>query len=64
VDAETLVSDTKDGTMRVWNVATSTEKEELDGGSFAFSKDRSLKHKVGKYSITFKDDLLFISEGR
>ncbi len=31
---------------------------------FAFSKDSSLEQKVGKYSITFKDDLLLIAEGR
>ncbi len=48
--------------MRVWSVATGAQKEELDGGSFAFSKDSSSGHKVGKYSITFKDDLLLISE--
>jgi hypothetical protein len=63
VDAETLVSGSQDGTMRVWSVATSAQKEELDGVSFVFSKDSSLEHKVGKYSITFKDDLLIISEG-
>ncbi len=63
MDAETLVSGSQDGTMRVWSVATSAQKEELDGVSFVFSKDSSLEHKVGKYSITFKDDLLIISEG-
>jgi WD40 repeat protein len=64
VDAETLVSGSEDGRMSVWSVATSAQKEELDGGSFVFSKDSSLEHKVGKYSITFKDDLLLISEGQ
>ena len=64
VDEETLVSGSEDGTMRVWSAAIGAQKEELDGGSFVFSKDSSLDHKVGKYSITFKDDLLFISEGR
>ena len=64
MDAKTLISNRKDGTMRVWSVATGAQKEELDGGSFAFSKDSSSKQKVGKYSITFKDDLLFISEGQ
>ncbi len=39
-------------------------KQELDGGSFAFCKDSSSEQKVGKYSITFKDDLLLISEGQ
>ena len=52
----------KDGTIRVWSVDTGAQKEELDGGSCAFSKDSSVEHKVGKYSITFKDDLLLISE--
>jgi hypothetical protein len=64
VDAETLISCSEDGTVRVWSVATGSPKEELDGGSFAFSKDSSSKQKVGKYSITFKDDLLLISEGQ
>ena len=57
MDAETLVSGSQDGTMRVWSVSTSSQKEELDGGRFAFSKDSSLEHKVGKYSITFKKHL-------
>ena len=64
VDEETLVSGSEDGTMRVWSVATGAQKEELDGGSFTFSEDSSSGHKVGKYSITFKDDLLLISEGQ
>ena len=64
VDTETLLSGSDDGTMRVWSVATGTQKEEVDGGSLAFSKDSSSEHKVGKYSITFKDDLLLISEGQ
>jgi len=64
VDEETLVSGSEDGTMRVWSVATGTQKEELDGEGFAFSKDSSLEQKVGKYSITFKKDLLLISEGQ
>ena len=62
VDEETLVSGSEDGTMRVWSVDTGEQKEDLDGGSFAFSKDSSSGHKVGKYSITFKEDLLLISE--
>ncbi len=64
MDAETLVSGSEDGTMRVWSVATGAQKEELDGGSFAFSKDSSSGHKVDKYSISFKKDLLLISEGQ
>jgi hypothetical protein len=60
VDTETLVSSSQDGTVRVWSVATGAQREELDGGSFAFSKEQ----KVGKYKIAFKDDLLLISEGQ
>ena len=52
----------KDGPMRVWSVATGAPTEELDPGSFAFSKGSSSEHTVGKYSIAFKDDLLLISE--
>ena len=54
VDAETLVSGSEDGTMRVWSVATGAHKEELDGGSFAFSKDSSSEQKVDTYSIAFR----------
>ena len=61
---ETLVAGSEDGTRSVWSVATGAQKEELEGGSFAFSKDSSSGDKVGKYSITFKDDLLLISEGQ
>ena len=61
MDEETLVSGSEDGTMRVWSVATGAQKEELDGRSFVLSKDSSLEHKVGKYSITFN---LLISEGQ
>ena len=50
--------------MRVCSLDTGAPKEELDGGSFAFSKDSTSGHKVGKYSITFKKDLLLISEGQ
>ena len=62
VDPETLVSSREDGTMRVWSVATGAQKEELDGGSFDFSKDSSSEQKMGKYSIAFKEALLLISE--
>ncbi len=62
MDTKTLISSSEDGTMRVWSVSTSSQKEELDGGSFAFSNDSSSKQTVGKYSIPFKDDLLLISE--
>ena len=63
VDTETLVSGSEDGTIRLWS-DTGAQKEELDGGSSAFSKDSSSEQKVGKYSITFKDNLLIISEGQ
>ena len=58
MDAKTLVSSKRDGTR------SGAPKEELDGGSFAFSKDSSSGHKVDKYSISFKKDLLLISEGQ
>ena len=64
VDTETLVSCSEDGTMRVWSVTNGAQKEEFDGEGFAFSKDSSSEQKVVKYSITFKGDLLLISEGQ
>ena len=45
MDVETLVSSSEDGTMRVRSVSTGAQKEELDGGSLAFSKDRSSELK-------------------
>jgi WD40 repeat protein len=62
VDAKTFVS--QDGTVRVWNINTGAPKGEFEGGSFGFSKDSSSEQKVGQYSITFKQNLLFISEGQ
>ncbi len=41
-------------------VATGAQKEELDGGRFAFAKNSSSEQRVGKYNITFKDNLLLI----
>ncbi len=38
--------------MRVWSVDTGTPKGELDGSSFAFSKDNSSEYKVVKYSVS------------
>ena len=64
MDTTTLVSNSEDDTMRVWCVDTWAPKGELDGGSFAFCKDSSLENKVGKYIITFKHNLLLISEGQ
>ena len=64
MDAETLVSGSEDGRVGVLGVDTGAQTEELHRGSLAFSKDSSLEHKVGKYSIAFEDDLLLISEGQ
>ncbi len=64
MDAKTLVSGSEDGTIRVWSVATGAQEEELDGRGFTLSKHSSSVPKVGKYSITFKEDLLLISEGQ
>ena len=48
----------------VLSVTTGAQKDEPDGGNFAFVKDSTLEQKVSKYSITFKDDLLLISQGQ
>jgi WD40 repeat protein len=70
VDAKTFVSQdgtvrvSQDGTVRVWNINTGAPKGEFEGGSFGFSKDSSSEQKVGQYSMTFKQNLLFISEGQ
>ena len=48
--------------MRVWSVDTGAPKEELDRGSVSFSKDSSSEQNLSKYSISFKKDVLLISE--
>ena len=67
-DAGTVESRSKDGTKMIWSVATEVGNlaeglKELEAGKFAFSEGNSAEHKVGKYLITFKGDLLLISEG-
>ena len=57
-----MVSGSEDGTMRVWSVDTGAPNGELDGRSFAFSKDSCSEQKVDKYSIAFNKYLLLISE--
>ncbi len=56
MDAETLVSRSEDGKMRVWSVDTGAQKDHKVG--------KYSMHTVGKYRITFKGDLLLISEGQ
>ena len=46
VDEETLVSGSEDGTMRVWSVATGTQKEELDGEGFSTEKAEEIRMLV------------------
>jgi len=66
-DAGTVESRSKDGTKMVWNVASvgklAEGHTEFEAGKFAWSEGHSAEHKVGKYLITFKGDLLLISKG-
>ncbi len=62
-----MESRSKDGTKKVWRVATvgkvAEGHTELQAAKFAWSEGHSAEHKVGKYLITFKGDLLLISKG-
>jgi hypothetical protein len=61
-------SRSKDGTKMVWSVATvgklAEGHTELEAGKFAWSEAHSAEHKVGKYLITFKGDLVVVLQLR
>ena len=59
-DGSMLASGSFDNTVKLWNAGTFECQSTLTG----FFKNSFLDMKVGKYSITFKDDLLLISEGQ
>jgi len=59
-DAGTLVSASRDGTTRFWDVATGAQKEEMQGEKFTFSKGPSDQQTAGKYVVTKQGDLLLV----
>jgi WD40 repeat protein len=61
-DAGTVVSASKDGTTRFWDVATGAQKEEMPGEQFTFSKGPSdpSEQMAGKYVVTVEGDLLLV----
>jgi hypothetical protein len=64
-DGATLVSGSRDGTMRYWHVQSGEAKEDeearvLAGGEFTFAKGGSREQKVGKFLITAEGDILRI----
>ena len=60
IDADTVVSSSKDGTTRAWDVATGTQKAEFEGDKFSFTKSRDGKQTVGAYVVTKKDNLVLV----
>ena len=70
-DATTLVSASKDGTTRFWDVESGSEKgqdaqgthgEVMAGERFAFSKPSSTEQVVGSFIVTAKGDLVRVYE--
>merc|ERR1712166_1739153 len=59
-DAGALVSASRDGTTRFWDVATGAQKEEMQGEKFTFSKGPSDQQTAGKYVVTKQGDLLLV----
>ena len=70
-DATTLVSASKDGTTRFWDVESGAEKgqdaqgthgEVMAGERFAFTKINSKEQVVGGFIVTAKGDLVRVYE--
>jgi len=59
-DAGTIVSASRDGTTRFWDVTTGAQKKEMPGERFTFSKGPSDKQMAGKYVVTKQGDLLLV----
>ena len=47
IDADTVVSSSRDGTTRAWDVATGTYKAEFEGDKFSFTRSSGAKQTVG-----------------
>jgi WD40 repeat protein len=70
-DATTLVSASRDGTTRFWDVGSGAEQgqdaqgthgEALAGERFAFSKSNSKEQVVGRFVVTAQGDLVRVYE--
>ena len=70
-DATTLVSTSRDGTLRFWDVESGADKgqdaqgthgEALAGERFAFSKTNSKEQVVGGFIVTAQGDLVRVYE--
>jgi len=59
-DADTVVSDSHDGTTCFWDVVTGAQKKEMSGEQFTFSKGPSDKQMAGNYVVTKEGDLLLV----
>ena len=61
IDADTVVSSSKDGTTRAWDVATGTQKAEFEGDKFSFTRSSGGDEQtVGAYVVTKKDNLVLV----
>ena len=65
IDADTVVSSSRDGTTRAWDVATGTQKAEFEGDKFSFIKSSGSftegdEQTVGAYVVTTKDNLVLV----
>ena len=61
IDADTVVSSSRDGTTRAWDVATGTQKAEFEGDKFSFTRSSGGNEQtVGAYVVTKKDNLVLV----
>ena len=63
IDADTVVSSSRDGTTRAWDVATGTQKAEFEGDKFSFTRSSGgIEQTVGAYVVTKKDNLVLVHQ--
>ena len=59
-DPSQLVSGSRDGTTRFWNMATGQAVSVLEGATFEFAKASATEQSVGRYIVTANSDLVRI----
>ena len=62
IDADTVVSSSKDGTTCAWDVATGTQKAEFEGDKFTFTKSSGAKQTVGQYVVKKEGALVLVQQ--
>jgi WD40 repeat protein len=61
LDVSTLVSASKDGSIKVWDVASGTSKDTVVGEKFTFSEAAAgTEQRVGRFLVTSKGDMVLV----